>query len=351
MTPRLSVTARTAGPGVLPPLRPIPLGGTGPEDVVVDREGRVITGVADGRILRFRPRGPARVEQIARTGGRPLGLEVLPDGRLLVCDAERGLLRVTPEADSGAGSSPPSDLSPSAPSPSSSSSAGRVEVLVDRVAGEPLRFCSNAAAAADGTVYFTASSRRFGLHEWLGDLIERTATGRLLRLPPGGGEPEVLLDDLDFANGVVLAEDESWVAVAETGAYRLTRLWLSGPRTGQRDTLIENLPGFPDNLSRGSDGTVWVALAGPRQRPLDWLRRAPAGVRRAAWRAVRPLPVSPRPVARVLGIGPGGRVRHDLRRRRAGYRMVTSVHEHDGMLILGSLLEKGIVVCELPGRA
>ncbi|MGW3941882.1 SMP-30/gluconolactonase/LRE family protein [Streptomyces phaeochromogenes] len=323
MTPRLSVTARTAGPGVLPPLRPIPLGGTGPEDVVVDREGRVITGMADGRVLRVRPRGPARVEQIARTGGRPLGLEVLPDGRLLVCDAERGLLRITPKAD--------------------------VEVLVDRVAGEPLRFCSSVAAAADGTVYFTASSRRFGLQEWLGDLMERTATGRLLRLPPGGDEPEVLLDDLDFANGVVLAEDESWVAVAETGAYRLTRLWLSGPRTGQRDTLVENLPGFPGNLSRGTDGTVWVALAGPRQRPLDWLRRAPAGVRRAAWRAARPLPVRPRPVARVLGIGPGGRIRHDLRRRGAGYRMVTGVYEHDGMLILGSLLEKGIVVCELPG--
>ncbi|MDQ0954468.1 sugar lactone lactonase YvrE [Streptomyces phaeochromogenes] len=335
MTPRLSVTARTAGPGVLPPLRPIPLGGTGPEDVVVDHEGRVITGVADGRILRVRPRGPARVEQIARTGGRPLGLEVLPDGRLLVCDAERGLLRVTPEAGSG----------------SSSPSAGRIEVLVDRVAGEPLRFCSNAVAATDGTVYFTASSRRFGHQEWLGDLMERTATGRLLRLPPGGGEPEVLLDDLDFANGVVLAEDESWVAVAETGAYRLTRLWLSGPRAGQRDTLVENLPGFPDNLSRGADGTVWIALAGPRQPPLDWLRRAPAGVRRAAWRAARPLPIRPLPVARVLGIGPGGRVRHDLRRRRAGYRMVTSVYEHDGMLILGSLLEKGIVVCELPGRA
>ncbi|MFF3707100.1 SMP-30/gluconolactonase/LRE family protein [Streptomyces phaeochromogenes] len=346
MTPRLSVTARTAGPGVLPPLRPISLGGTGPEDVVVDREGRVITGVADGRVLRVRPRGPARVELIARTGGRPLGLEVLPDGRLLVCDAERGLLRVTPEADSGAGTDSGASAS-SAPPPSSS--AGRVEVLVDRVAGEPLRFCSGVASAADGTVYFTASNRRFGLQEWLGDLMERTATGRLLRLPPGGGEPEVVLDDLDFANGVVLAEDESWVAVAETGAYRLTRLWLTGPRTGQRDTLVENLPGFPGNLSRGTDGTVWVALAGPRQRPLDWLRRAPASARRVAWRAARPLPIRPRPVARVLGIGPGGRIRHDLRRRGAGYRMVTGVYEHDGMLILGSLLEKGIVVCELPG--
>ncbi|WP_151477950.1 SMP-30/gluconolactonase/LRE family protein [Streptomyces albicerus] len=327
MTPRLSVTARSSAPVNLPALRLIPLGGTGPEDVVVDHEGRVVTGVDDGRVLRVDPRGPARVEQIARTGGRPLGLEVLPDGRLLVCDAERGLLRVTPGADS----------------------EGKVEVLVDRVAGAPLRFCSNAAAAADGSVYFTVSSRRYGLQDWLGDLMEQTATGRLLRLPPGGGEPEVLLDGLDFANGVVLAEDESWVAVAESGAYRLTRLWLSGPRAGHHDTLVENLPGFPDNLSRGADGTVWVALAGPRQAPLDWLHRVPVGVRRAVWRATRPLPIRPLPVARVLGIGPNGRVRHDLRRRRAGYRMVTSVYEHEGTLVLGSLLEKGIAVCELPG--
>ncbi|NGO06210.1 SMP-30/gluconolactonase/LRE family protein [Streptomyces sp. HC44] len=319
------MTPRRTGPGVLPALRPVPLGGTGPEDVVVDREGRVVTGVEDGRILRVHPHGPARVQQIARTGGRPLGLEVLRDGRLLVCDAERGLLRVTIEPV-----------------------VGKVEVLADSVAGAPLRFCSNVAAAADGTVYFTVSSRRYGLQDWLGDLMEHTATGRLLRLRPDGGEPEILLDGLDFANGVVLSEDESCVVVAETGAYRLTRLWLSGPRAGRRDTLIENLPGFPDNLSRGADGTIWVALAGPRQALLDWLRHAPVQVRRAVWQAVRPLHIRPLPVARVMGIGPDGRVRHDLRRIRAGYRMVTSVYEHDGTLVLGSLLEDGIAVCELP---
>lgn len=325
------MTPRRTAPRPLPPPRRILLGGTGPEDVVADHEGRVVTGVEDGRILRVHTRGPARVEQIARTGGRPLGLEVLLDGRLLVCDAERGLLRVTPSigADGGSGE-------------------GKVEVLVDSVAGAPLRFCSNAAAAADGTVYFTASSTRYGLQDWLGDLMEHTATGRLFRLRPDADVAEVLLDGLDFANGVVLSEDESCVVVAETGSYRLTRLWLSGPRAGRRDTLIENLPGFPDNLSRAEDGTIWVALAGPRQAPLDWLRHAPVRVRRAVWRAVRPLHIRPLPVARVMGIGPDGAVRHDLRRFRAGYRMVTSVYAHEGALVLGSLLEDGVAVCELP---
>ncbi|GAA2627002.1 SMP-30/gluconolactonase/LRE family protein [Streptomyces vastus] len=300
--------------------------------MVLDHERRVVTGVEDGRILRVHTHGPARMEQLARTGGRPLGLEVLRDGRLLVCDAERGLLRVTPGSGGPGGSG-----------------EGRVEVLVDSVAGAPLRFCSNATAAADGTVYFTASSTRYGLQDWLGDLMEHTATGRLFRLRPDDGAPEVLLDGLDFANGVVLSDDESCVVVAETGAYRLTRLWLSGPRAGRRDTLTENLPGFPDNLSRGAGGTIWVALAGPRQAPLDWLRHAPVHARRVVWRAVRPLRIRPLPVARVMGIGPDGSVRHDLRRPRAGYRMVTSVYAHDGTLILGSLLEDAVAVCEVPG--
>ena len=77
----------------LPPLRLLDIVGRGPEDVLVDGEGRVLTGVADGRILRLAPDN-RRVEVLADTGGRPLGLEWLPDGGLLVCDARRGLLRV-----------------------------------------------------------------------------------------------------------------------------------------------------------------------------------------------------------------------------------------------------------------
>ena len=181
--------------------------GPGPEDVVADPRGRVLTGVADGRILRLDALADpvaARVEVIAETGGRPLGLELLPDGDLLVCDAERGLLRV----DTG---------------------NGTVRILADAVAGEPLRFCSNAVALSDGSVYFTVSSRRYPLEHWIGDIVEHTGTGRLLRLAPGGDAPEVVLDGLQFANGIAAGADESFLVVAETGACRLLRLWLTGP--------------------------------------------------------------------------------------------------------------------------
>lgn len=76
---------RAGGPA-LPGARAADTGrGRGPEDVVVTADGRVVTGVADGRLLSLDLDGPVRV--LADTGGRPLGIESLPDGRLLVRDA------------------------------------------------------------------------------------------------------------------------------------------------------------------------------------------------------------------------------------------------------------------------
>ncbi|MFG2192124.1 SMP-30/gluconolactonase/LRE family protein [Streptomyces sp. NPDC048639] len=297
----------------------------GPEDVQVDSAGRVLTGLADGRILRLTLDDAGRLgdsEVLARTGGRPLGLEVAPDGGLLVCDARRGLLRVD-------------------------ASDGSVRVLAEEVDGVPLRFCSNAAAASDGTVFFTVSSRRYGLEGWLGDILEHTGTGLLLRLRPGGA-PEVLLDGLQFANGVALAPDESFVVVAETGAYRLTRFWLTGPRAGERETLLRGLPGFPDNISRTPEGLFWIALAAPRDAALEWLHRRSRGVRRAAGAVAGRLRIPPRSTVEVLAVDSAGRIVHDLVLHRSPYRMVTSVCEIRGKLVLGSLRERGIAVCGRP---
>jgi sugar lactone lactonase YvrE len=310
-----------SGPVPLPPLLRIELDGAGPEDVVVDAAGRVVTGVEDGRLLRIDPDGGG-VEVIADTGGRPLGIELLGDGRLLVCDARRGLLAVDPEA-------------------------GAVEVLVDHVAGEPMRFCNNAAVAADQTVYFSESSRRFGVEHWLGDVLEHSGTGRLLRRDPGGAV-EVLLDGLQFANGVALGPGESFVAVAELGAYRLTRLWLAGERAGERDVLADNLPGFPDNLADGSSGLIWVALGSPRNPLLDRLHRLSPVLRRVVWALPQRLRPAPEATVWVQAVDQTGRVVHDLQGPADDFGMVSGVREHDGRLYLGSFFERAVAVLDLP---
>ncbi|EME96478.1 SMP-30/gluconolactonase/LRE family protein [Streptomyces mobaraensis NBRC 13819 = DSM 40847] len=314
---------RGAAPAGLSPVRRLPLGASGPEDVRWDAAAdRLLTGVADGRILSVDPAGgPPRT--LAATGGRPLGLCPLPDGRLLVCDAERGLLRLDP-------------------------ASGRTETLLG-ADGDPLWVCSNAVVAPDGAVYVSDASARFPLEHWMGDLLEHSGTGRLLRYELGAARPEVVLEGLQFANGVAVTGDGSSVVVAESGAYRLTRLWLTGPRAGRREVFADALPGFPDNLSTGPDGLVWVALAGPREPVLDLLHRSPPVLRRAVWALPSGLLPGPRPVVRLLALDAAGRVVRDLRRPERGYRMVTSVCVHAGRLYLGSLVESAVGMTELPG--
>ena len=305
----------------MPSPRVLAVNGTGPEDVVVDEQGRLVTGVEDGRILRLSEEG-RRIDQVGDTGGRPLGVELLGDGRLLVCDAVRGLLAVDP-------------------------SDGAVESLVasrDLAAGRPLRLCNNAAVARDGTVFFTDSTQRFGLEHYMADLLEHGGTGRLLRRDTSGEVTE-LLDGLQFANGVALSADESYVAVAETGSYRVRRVWLD---TGRTEVMTENLPGIPDNLSTGEDGLIWVALATPRNPVLDWSGPRHPLLRKATW--TLPPAVLTKLETRttwVVALDDTGAIVRDLQTSAPGYHMVTGVRQHNGKLYLGSLRERGIAVIDL----
>jgi sugar lactone lactonase YvrE len=305
-----------------PTLQRLPVGGQGPEDIAVHGD-RLITGLADGRVLSFNPDG-TNIQVVADTGGRPLGIEVMPDGRLLVCDAQRGLLRVDFEG-------------------------GAVQPLNTALPGQTINLCNNAAVAADGTVFFTDSTQHYGLDAYQSDVIERTASGRLLRRDPAG-EVQVLLDDLEFANGVALADDESFVAVAETGAARLLRVWLIGPKAGQSEVLIDDLPGMPDNLSTGTEGRIWVALPAPMLGLLHLVHRAPRRMRRLIGRAASALNHPPSVPARVMAVDRDGDIVGRIEgARRCGYRMVTGVREFNGSLYLGSLLEDAVAaVSPLP---
>ncbi len=296
----------------------------GAEDVVVATHGRdegaVFTGTADGSVFRVSHDGQ-HVDRVAHTGGRPLGIEIDLDGRLLVCDARRGVLRV--------------DVA-----------NGSVEEVTDRVAGTPMVFCNNAAIASDGTVWFSDSSTRFGLEQWKDDFVQNTRTGRLLRLREDG-EPDVVLDGLAFANGVALSRDEAFVVVAETGARTLVRHWITGARAGTRDFLVEDLPGYPDNIARGSDGLIWVTLASPRDPVVEGLQRSPAWLRRQVTRIPERLQPAPKRTVRVQAFDDAGTLVHDVDVDTPDYHMATGVREHEGRVWIGSLHEPAVAVVDL----
>ena len=300
----------------LPDLTTVELPGTGPEDVLQGADGEVYTGLDDGRILRV-VRGKATL--VADTGGRPLGLEWLPDGRLLVCDAKAGLLRVDVDR-------------------------GSVEVLVDLVAGTRMRFCNNAGVQSDGTVWFTDSSTKWTVDDWRGDLIEHGATGRLLRLDPDGSL-HVVLEGLAFANGVACDPAGAWVAVAETAGYSVLRL---DPSTGQTRPVEANLPGFPDNISLGSDGLIWVALASPRDPLLDRLLPRSPLLRKLVHATPEALQPKPKDTVWVQAYTPDGELVHDFQGRHPRMTLVTGVREQAGTVWLGSLQGTTIASFRLP---
>jgi sugar lactone lactonase YvrE len=301
-------------------VHPVPAMGT--EDVAIADNGLVYTGTEDGSVFSVRPDG-SRVQLVGHTGGRPLGIELLPDGRLLVADAHQGLLAMEV-------------------------ATGSVEHLVDSYNGRRLVFCDNAAVAANGDIWFSDSSTRYGIEQWRHDFIQLTRTGRLF-CRRADGSLEKHLDGLAFANGVALAADESYVAVAETAARTVVRLWLTGESAGQRDLLCEDLPGYPDNIALGSDGLIWVTIASPRTPVVDLVHRLPAGLRRLASAVPERLQPQPQRTVRVMAFDDTGRCVHDLHGEAGGFHMVTGVREQDGKVWLGSLHEPAVAVIDLTG--
>jgi len=224
----------------------------GPEDIAVGNNGNVFTGLEDGRIVKISPDG--EVVTFAETGGRPLGLQWGPSGDLIVADGVRGLLTVNLE--------------------------GKVTVLVPRAETVPLEMADDLDVSSSGLIYFSdATGSEVGM-DYYQDLMIHRPLGRLLRFNYYTDDLEVLLTGLYFANGVALSPDEDFVLVSEMSEYRITRLWLKGPRVGDRDVFADNLPGFPDGISGDGDGNYWVAMVSPRMWFVDnivlpnlWLRK------------------------------------------------------------------------------
>jgi sugar lactone lactonase YvrE len=289
----------------------IPGVGEGPEDVTRDNDGFFYTGLEDGRIVRFRADGDAGAQTFASTGGRPVGMQFDTRGNLIVADAFKGLLSVSP--------------------------SGRVSVLTDSVDGERMLFVDDLDIAADGTIWFSDASQRFDLHDYILDSFEGRATGRLLSFDPEDGETQVHLDGLRFANGVALGPDEAYVLVNETFGTRIVRLWLKGPEAGTHEVFLE-LPALADNISFNGQGTFWVALPAPRIPQFDGLARRPF-LRKVLFRVLNVAPslLAPQPYGWIIGLDTDGRVLHNLQDPSGSYGSITSVNEFDGKLYLGSV--------------
>ena len=300
-------------------------GATGPEHVALGPVGLLYAAVVGGTILRMRPDGSGQ-EIWAQTGGRVLGFAFDGGGRMIAADALRGLLAITAAAPH------------------------HVSVLADRMPdGDPIRFPDAVAVAPDGSVYFTDATRRFDPAGHGGpfeasvlDYLDHHPSGRVLVYRPGS-QLEVVAAGLSFANGIVLSQDGRALFVAETGAYRIWRidaaargLDLAHGPGAQARVILDDLPGFPDNLTRGMDGRIWLGLASPRTASADTMAAHPF-MRKLALRLPRFLWPVPPGYGHVLAFTEDGRVVADLQDPRGAYPETTGVLETADRLYIQSL--------------
>jgi sugar lactone lactonase YvrE len=305
----------------LPAYDLVPLPGEGPEDVVVGSDGLIYTGLLDGRILAIAPEDGA-VREVAKTGGRPLGLEATTDGRLLICDSPKGLLELNLKT-------------------------GALITLVTHDGGEPLIFCSNVVAAPDGDVFFTVSSMRYGFRDWRKDFAENVPTGRVYRRAANGALTKVM-DGLRFANGLVRTREGKSLIVAETAGRRLLRVWFAGERVGTSEVIAE-LPGFPDNLAADDDGLVWVAFASEPNPALEVIHKLPLLLRRLVARLPESVQPTPSRVAWVAAYDENGACVHDFKWTDGGFAMVSGACRLGRSIWCAGLHERALMRFDLPG--
>lgn len=296
----------------------------GPESIALDAQGRVITGVSDGRILRIADGGAGAIEELGHTGGRPLGIKLAADGRIVIADAHKGLLALP-------------------------AGGGAPAVLATAVDGKAFAFADDLSIAADGTVYFSDASSVRSVEAWKTEVVEHRPNGRLVAYDPATQKTRLVLGGLFFPNGVALGPDDAYVLVAETASYRIQRVWLTGEKAGQVDVFADNLPGFPDNLTWSSSRRVfWVAIGSPRNGLLDALGPYPF-LRKAIMRLPHALQPKAEPHAWVLAFDERGVIVDSLEHvSEDAYASIASVIEHDGQLFLGSFSHPGLARLPAP---
>lgn len=299
----------------------VPMPGDAPEDIVVDPDGALWTGLVDGRIVRIGADGEVRV--VGQITGRPLGLTVAHDGRLLICSSPGGLLAMD-------------------------RNTGSTEVLVDAVNFRPLQFCSNVVELPDGTIYFTESTAKFTYDHFKGAIIEARGDGGLFRRDPDG-TVTTLADNLYFANGLTVTADGSALVFAESQGRRLSKYWLTGPAAGTITPLAEHLAGMPDNISTGSDGRIWVAMVNKANATADFLAPRAPWLRKLVWSLPDRLQPQISPEVWAVAFDPdSGTAVAGVRMTHPEFGVVTGLVEHDGRLWMSSIGFPAVAHCPLP---
>ena len=304
-----------------------------PEDVILDRHDNLYAGSRHGDIMRFFPPDYEKMEVFAHIGGQPLGMAFDRADNLYVCIGGMGLYRITPDR--------------------------KVEKATDETNrslrsvndDSRLRLADDLDIADDGRIFFSEATVRYEMHEWPVDGLEARGNGRIVCYDPRNGTTRTVLRGLKFPNGICVERGSQSILFAETWGCCVKRYWFDGPKKGQVEMVIDNLPGFPDNINLASDGNYWLAMVGMRSPALDLAWRMPGFRRRMAKRVPIDEWLFPNiNTGCVLRFNEKGEVLEtywDL--AGVNHPMITSMREHKGYLYLGGIQNNRIGRLKLDG--
>ena len=318
----------------LRPARPIGLGRIeGPEDVILDRNDHLYAGSRHGDIIRFLAPDYERMEVFAHIGGTPLGMAFDRQDNLYVCIGGMGLYLVTPGRE--------------------------VRKVTDETNrsfrsindDSRLRLADDLDITDDGLIFFSEATVRYEMHEWATDGLEARGNGRIICHDTNTGKTHTVIGDLKFPNGVCIASDGQSFLFAETWGCSVKRHWFAGPKQGTTEPVLENLPGFPDNINNSSDGHYWMSLVGMRCPALDLAWKMPGFRRRMAKRVPRDEWLFPNiNTGCVLKFNEKGEILETMWDLGGeNHPMITSMREHRGHLYLGGIMNNRVGRLKLEG--
>ena len=251
---------------------------------------------------------------VANTGGRPLGLAVARDGRLLVCDSHRGLLALDPTRAARSTSW------------STTSTAGRSGSARTSTNLPTAQFISPSpparASATSTSRAVPRGSRRAAAYSGA------PPTAPSPRWPTG----------LYFANGVTVDRGRVRPGVRRDHGRTAVEVLADGPAAGTVTPLADRTARACRTTSRrASDGRIWVAMvsAGQRRRRVADTEGA-VDLRKLLWRLARPAAAEDR------AAGLGGRASTPTTATRwpaCGPRIPRSVRRHRRRRVGGPALD------------
>jgi gluconolactonase len=187
------------------------------------------------------------VSEVANPSNKGNGMTIDNDGRLVVCEhVTSSVVRMDPDGRGG----------------------GR-EVLATHYEGKELNSPNDVVVKSDGAIYFTDPT--YGRMPGFGLEREQDLDFQgVYRIPPGGGDPQLMVDDFAQPNGLCFSTDESLLYINDTdrahirvfdvqadGTLANSRVLADGIGSGKLE-----IGDLVDGMKLDERGNVWVTGPG-----------------------------------------------------------------------------------------